>query len=251
MIETYFEEVKRGLDNIQSIEVERMALASEKIANAIEKNGIIHIFGCGHSHMLAEEAFYRAGGLAAINPILIEPLMLHEGAVKSSKLEKTNDYAREFIEKQNISQHDVMIVVSTSGRNPVPIDVALAAKEKGCFVLGISSLAYTHFTSRHKNGLYLSDVVDLVINNHVEVGDAVLKHEKVDIPFSPVSTIYNTTILNAIFAQAIAEIADHGGTPPIFLSGNIDNAEQHNIKQVDLYQSRIPLLVENLNVSVD
>lgn len=242
MIEAYFRQIKEGLDHILAFEKEKIEQASEKIAQTVEEDGVIHIFGCGHSHMMAEEVFYRSGGLAAVNPILVEPLMLHEGAVQSSRLERTNNYGLQIINKHNISQRDVVIVVSTSGRNPVPIDVALAAKEVGSFVLALTSFKYTTLASRHISGKHLLESVDLAINNHVEMGDAVMKHENVTVPFTPVSSIYNMTILNAIFAQAIAHIADRGGNPPVFLSGNIDHADEHNLKLIDLYKEKIPLL---------
>lgn len=248
MIHTYFQHVTEGFALIEQKEFERIKAASEQVARVVRGNGIIHIFGCGHSHMMAEEAFYRAGGLVPVNPILVEPLMLHEGAVRSSKLERTHAYGAEIAKNETISSDDMVFVVSTSGRNPVPIDFALTAKEKGCFVAALTSRQYAEIASRHPGGRHLSECADLVIDNHVDPGDAVLHHEKVRVPFMPVSTIYNAAILNAVFGQAVVQIADDGGSPPIFLSGNVDGSDAHNEKLIARYEDRIPLFKKNEEV---
>lgn len=88
MIEQYFDKVKDLLTMVENEEANVMKRASEKIAESLQNDKIIHLFGCGHSHLLTEEVYYRAGGLAPVHPILHEPLMLHEGAVKSSQIER-------------------------------------------------------------------------------------------------------------------------------------------------------------------
>lgn len=169
--------------------------------------------------------------------------MLHEGAVQSSQLERQNDYAVSFLKEQDFRSGDVVFVISTSGRNPVPVDVVLAAREKGAFVIGITSLEYSSSQpSRHKTGKHLFNSVDLVINNHSVSGDAILSYRNVDVPFGPTSTVVGATILNAVFAEAIKRMADAGFAPPIFLSGNIDGADAHNTQLIDNYRERISLL---------
>jgi uncharacterized phosphosugar-binding protein len=125
----------------------------------------------------------------------------------------------------------------------VPVDVAQAAKEKGAFVVGITSLEYSQSQpSRHKSGKHLFNSVDLVIDNYSVKGDAILSYEKVSVPFAPTSTVVGTVILNAIFAEAIKIMADQGFEPPIFLSGNIDGSDSHNERLVEKYRGRIELL---------
>lgn len=243
MLSSYFKQAQERLELVEKNEKQVMLAAAGKVAAAIQAGGIIQLFGCGHSHILTEEVFYRAGGLVPIKPILVEPLMLHEGAVQSSQLERQNDYAASFLQDQDFRPDDVVFVISTSGRNPVPVDVAAAAREKGAFVIGITSLAYSGSQpSRHKSGKYLFDSVDLVIDNHSVAGDAILSYEGVDVPFGPTSTVVGATILNAVFAEAIKKMADAGFPPPIFLSGNIDGADAHNTQLIDKYSGRIPLL---------
>lgn len=243
MLIHYFEKIQEKLKHVLEQEKKSMLVAAEKIATTIQSNGIIHLFGCGHSHMLTEEMFYRAGGLAPVKPVFIEELMLHKGAVKSSYLERQNDYAEKFIYNQDIQPQDLIIVISTSGLNPVPIDVAIHAKNLGAYVVGISSFYYVDGkASRHTSGKFLSQVVDLALNNHTTKGDAALTYEHSSTPFGPTSTIIGATMLNAIFAEAIKMMVNNGFHAPVFLSGNIDGADEHNQRLIEQYSDRIPLL---------
>ncbi|MDR6999809.1 SIS domain-containing protein [Neobacillus niacini] len=243
MLTQYFEKAKEKIQLVEKQEMEKLKQAAEKVAEAFQNGGIVQLFGCGHSHILAEEIFYRAGGLVPIKPILVESLMLHEGALRSSQLERQNDYAQEFLKDQDFLPEDVVFVISTSGRNPVPVDVAQEAKKKGAFVIGITSIEYSESQpSKHKSGKHLFNSVDLVIDNHSTKGDAALTYEKVSVPFGPTSTVVGAVILNAIFAESIKMMADQGFEPPVFLSGNIDGADDHNHRLVEKYRQRIPLL---------
>ncbi|MGD6959147.1 SIS domain-containing protein [Rossellomorea aquimaris] len=247
MISTYFEKIQEKLHVVHTEEAEKMAKLAQKISSSIQQDGIIQLFGCGHSHILGEEVFYRAGGLVPINPILIEPLMLHEGAVRSSQLERAKGFAGEFMNAQDIQPHDVVIVISTSGKNPVPIEVALHAKKCGAYVVSISSFDYVEKeTSRHPSGKFLSEVVDLAIDNHSVVGDAVLTDPRVSVPFSPSSTVIGAAVLNSVMAGAIENMVIDGFEPPIFLSGNVDGADDHNEGLIEKYRKRIPLLTKGL-----
>lgn len=243
MLETYFQKVQELLDRVHSQQSDKMRKAAEKVAEAIQKGGIVQLFGCGHSHLITEEVFYRAGGLVPVKPILHEPLMLHEGAVRSSRLERKNDYAKVFLADLEVREEDVCFVFSTSGRNPVPVDAAEYFKAKGAYVIGVTSIQYSSSQpSRHHSGKHLYEAVDLVIDNYSPVGDAVLTHERVKVPFAPTSTVVGATIINAIFAEAIQILAENEAEVPVFLSGNIDGADEHNQTLIKRYGQRIPLL---------
>ncbi|MFY4776461.1 SIS domain-containing protein [Metabacillus sp. RGM 3146] len=243
MLEAYIEEVGNKLKQLIERETDHLKKGASEVARSIKQGGIVQIFGCGHSHLLSEEVFYRAGGLVPVKPILIEPLMLHEGAVRSSLFERKNDYAAEFLEKEDFRDQDIVIVISTSGRNPVPVDVALHAKKKGAFVIAITSVETSKgFPSRHKSGKHLSDCADLLVDNLSVAGDAIMRHDKVPVPFTPTSTILGAAILNGLLSEAIVMMAEEGITPPIFLSGNVSNADHHNFQLIKKYENRIPLL---------
>jgi uncharacterized phosphosugar-binding protein len=243
LISAYFGEIHKLLEKVEKKERQTLQKAAKKVAETIQQGGIIHLFGCGHSHILTEEVYYRAGGLVPIHPILHEPLMLHEGAIQSSKLEKKNDYAETFMKDQDIQESDLVFVISTSGRNPVPIDVARIAKEKKkAYTIGITSIEYsTSERSRHKSGKYLFEVVDTIINNHAPIGDSLLSHEKVQVNFSPSSTTIGSAILNGVFAEAIVIMAESGFQPPVLLSGNMEGSEVHNTEIINKYKDRIQL----------
>jgi uncharacterized phosphosugar-binding protein len=138
----------------------------------------------------------------------------------------------------------VVIVVSTSGRNPVPIDVAQTAMSKGAFIIGITSPRYSDTqASRHRSGKYLFNSVDLVIDNHIDIGDALMEAEGIESSFGTGSTVIGTAIANGIMVEAVKEMKQNGFQPPIFKSGNVDGAEEHNRILIDKYKDRIPLLV--------
>lgn len=243
MLDLYFQKIKELLSIIEKDEKEKLKKAAQRIAKSIQNGGVVHVFGCGHSHMLAEELFYRAGGLAPINPILVEDLMLHKGAVRSSQFEKRNHFAEQFMDKIRIEPEDVMIVTSTSGRNPVPIDAAMIAREQGAFVIAITSPAYSGSqSSRHESGKYLFQATDLTIDNHIEVGDVLIKQDDSGVSFGSGSSVVGMAIINAMIVQAMEDMLKNGFIPPVFKSGNIDGAEEHNLELVKKYRDRIPML---------
>lgn len=243
LITQYFTQVQKYLHKIKEKESEMLDLAAKLIAHRIASGGIIYLFGCGHSHLLTEEVFYRAGGLAPVYPILVEDVMLHRGAMRSSQLERQADWIEEHLQGVEMSEQDVCIVISTSGVNPVPIDVAQFAKIQGAFTIGLTSTQYSQKgVSRHRSGLCLSQVVDLVIDNHVPPGDAVLKHERVPVSFGPISTVMGVTILHAILSQVTAILGNMEKEVPVFQSGNLPGTDQYNQDLVQMYLDRIPHL---------
>src|SRR5690625_2494615 len=240
MIGEYIDRIKKLLETVENREEVAMNQAAQKIADTIQNDGIIHLFGSGHSNILVNEVYYRAGGLVPVQPILHEPLMLHKGATQLALLERKNNYAIKFMKNKDIRPNDLVIVISTSGRNPVPIDVALISKNKGAYVIGMTSVAYSRSQqASHSSGQYLYQVVDLVIDNHASIGDAILSHDQVGERFSPSSTVIGSAILNAIFGKSITLMAKNNFKPPIFLSGNLERAEEHNQQLIAKYSDRL------------
>ncbi|WP_046176162.1 SIS domain-containing protein [Domibacillus indicus] len=242
----YLQYVRQAADMLVETaqkQTKKADIAAEWISGCVQKGGIIHVFGCGHSHMLAEELFYRAGGLACIRPILVEELMLHKGAVRSSMLERQNGRLAPYIEELDIRPEDVLIVVSTSGINPVPVDVALHGQKAGAKTIAITSEAYAkNARSRHTKKIKLHEAAGLVIDNGAPYGDALFTPEQCPAPFSPVSTVMGAALLNGIMASAIEKMMKSGFTPPVFLSGNRPDADEYNQSLIRQYQKRIPLL---------
>jgi uncharacterized phosphosugar-binding protein len=215
-----------------SFEIEQ---SSSLLADCFGNEGILHVFGCGHSHMIAEEVFYRAGGIVPIRPLFVEDLMLHKGALRSSDLEKDPLFAKAFLPSQPFQPNDVLLVVSTSGRNPVPIDVAQYGKKMGLRIMTISSHAYYTLSSRHSTGLHLSAAADIALDNLIPIGDVLIilyNHHSTN-STGPGSTIINTAILNQIIVKSVELLIKKGMEIPIFKSGNVDGSEEHNNEMIN------------------
>lgn len=239
MIE-YLEIVRDKLKEIEETERDKISLLAEKISETVEKDGLIYIFGCGHSHMAAEECFYRAGGLANVYPIFSEELMLHQGAVTSSRLERMNGRASGYLEKYNISKNDIFIAVSVSGINGVPVQAAQEANRRGAFTTGITSRAYDKETSRAEGGVHLYECCDLVIDNHCPKGDAGIRFGK--IACAPLSTIAVTAILESAVSEAVGKMVAQGIEPPVFVSGNVEGGAEKNLRLIKRYEKRVSCL---------
>jgi uncharacterized phosphosugar-binding protein len=219
----YFAELYRLLEKAERSQMDCIGQAGKVIADAIAQGGTLHVFGTGHSHMLAEELYVRAGGLTCVNAILEPCLMLHEDPVRAAELERQEGLAAEILAKQEMRAGDVLIVASNSGRNPVPIEMALLARERGLVVIALTSLAHSQaVASRHSSGRRLFEVADVVLDNGGEVGDAVLEVEGHPTRACPTSTVIGAAILNAVVAAAIEELLSTGFVPSILVSVNVD-----------------------------
>ena len=136
--------------NTQMIPIEASAAA---FAETLENGRNIFLFGTGHSHMLAEELFYRAGGLVNIRPVLDSALMLHESASRSTKMERLLGYAQILFDDYGMKAGDLIVIISNSGRNGVCVDLAQLAKEKGLKVIALTNLNHSKAAhSRHASG---------------------------------------------------------------------------------------------------
>lgn len=234
---TYFQEVQKLLQLVMEKEYVSMESASRVLIERLQNGGVLQLFGCGHSHLLAQEAFYRAGGLVPVRPIMIEPLTLHAGALTSSKNEKDPEIIQNYAHQFNFHDQDILMVISTSGRNNAPIDAALLAKEQGIPVMSLQSLAYKEQPSRHKSGKRLEDIVDLVLDTHVPVGDGLLN--RLGMQYGPASTVVGSMMLNTLLSQVIEKMADQMDVLPVFESTNVTTNQMHNDGMIAKYEGRI------------
>jgi uncharacterized phosphosugar-binding protein len=233
------------LDKLQKAFAQEKAIlqAAEWIADAMAGSGWIYCSGTGHSHMFAEELFYRAGGFARVIPILDPALMLHESATGSTELERQEGYAAQLLSNYPISEQDVFIISSNSGRNPVCIEMAQLAKNKGAKVIALTNLAHSQsVASRHSSGMKLYELADLCLDNFGEIGDAVIPFDGLEGRVGPTSTVVGTALLQAIVVQAVGLLLDKGVLPEVFISSNSDTGEAHNEALIHKYQKSIPFL---------
>jgi uncharacterized phosphosugar-binding protein len=236
-LQSYWKEINILLEKVAEQENENIVNASKLIAERIKKGGILQLFGCGHSHLLAQEAYYRAGGLVPVAPINIEPLMLHKGALTSSSNEKDPTLIGQYKDQVSFEPNDILIVISTSGRNPAPIDMAFLGKETGILVISLQSLSYRNQEGRHTSGKRLEEVVDIVLNTYVPVGDGLLSNK--GLQYGPGSTVVGAALLNALMCQVIEEISKESEELPVFKSANLSDSKFHNETMLKKYRNRI------------
>lgn len=224
---------------VESQERESIRQAAEWIADSIARDGLVHLFGCGHSHLLAEDFFYRAGGMVPVNPILETSVMLHEGAVKSSKIERMAGYAEHILDNYTVTPGEVIIVISNSGINSLPVEMAQAAKAKGLKVVALCSSAYYGDETRHPSGKRLRDIADLVIDNHMPHGDALVEIPSTSVKMASGSTVIGSVILNMVMTSVAEKLVERGIEPPVYVSGNIPGGFERNQAYIDKYRKRI------------
>ncbi|HWI65710.1 MAG TPA: SIS domain-containing protein, partial [Symbiobacteriaceae bacterium] len=197
MVEAYYATVNRTLSTVMATQAGAIEEAGRLGAEAILNGGLIHAFGTGHSHMIAEELFDRAGGLVLVNAILEPSLMLHEGVQRSSSLERLPGYAQRLLELEPLTAGDLLIVISNSGRNAAPVEAAMYARERGLKVAAITSVAHSKSQPpNHASGKKLYELADVVIDNCGIPGDAAL-----EVPGSPALVCATSTVAGAFIAQ--------------------------------------------------
>ena len=227
------------INAIRTTQREKIMIAARLAAQTMLEDGLIYVFGCGHSHMLAEELFYRAGGLAPVYPIFETAAMLHEGAAKSSQIERMSGYARHVINRYPIGPGDCLLIASTSGINPFCMEMAELARERGAKVIGISSFAYLEKPSRQKDGRHLPEYCDICLDNHVPVGDATITVCADGTKAGPVSTIATLAIANSIVLEACEVLRAKGVEPKGFRSGNCPGSDTYNAALLEEFMPRV------------
>ena len=215
--------------------------AKDLIAKAIEAKKNVFVFGCSHAGILAEEVYYRTGGLAVVNPIFFPGFMLNTRPITmTSSLERVPGLGKIILGQNHVGEGDVLLLHSVSGRNTVPVEMAIEAKAMGVHTICITNLEYSGVvTSRHPSGKRLFEVCDIVIDNCGEVGDAAIKLDGLPEKIGPTSTTVGTALLNAIVIEAVEQMIADGIVPPVFMSANIDGGDAHNARIFEEYKDNI------------
>jgi uncharacterized phosphosugar-binding protein len=210
--------------------------AAKVIADAIARGSMVHIMGTGgHSNMGVEEVLWRAGGIAAWNPILDPGTNLIHGAKRSNFIERTPGYAIGVMNAYSVGAKpgEVMIIINAYGINAMTIDTVLECKKRGVFTIAVTSESYCNVVplgakSRHPSGKNLYQEADLYINNHLPYGDAVMDVEGCPTAMGTTSTFCNCFVMNSLEIEIAKALSGMGITPPVFMSANLPEGDAFN-----------------------
>ncbi|MEV0317033.1 SIS domain-containing protein [Streptomyces sp. NPDC050658] len=230
------------LGRVRDEESGNVESAGVLLADAVEAGGRLFAFGAGHSSLAAQDVVYRAGGLALMNLLAVPGVVGVDvmPATLGSALERVDGLAGAVLDSSPARPGDVLVIISLSGRNALPVEMAMNARALGLKVIGVTSVAYAEETkSRHTSGTFLKDHCDVVIDSKIALGDAELSLEAVGAPFGPASSVVTNAIMQAMMATAVEALAGRGVEPPVLRSGNVDGGHEWNGRVFEEYGDRI------------
>lgn len=229
--EQYILEIKKLIERVEKTQLSNIRHAAKLIEDSIMRDRLVYVFGAGHSHLLAYECFNRAGGLVTMQAILDTGLDFGSGMRRQGGFERLPGYAKIVIQDYDIRPGDVMIVISNSGRNPAPVEMALEGKKRGATIIALTSLPHsTNVSSSDPSGKRLFEVANIVLDTGCVAGDALVKLEGLPPRVGPGSTVMGALILNAIVVQVAKNLLDRAEIPPVALSGNLVGGREYNEK---------------------
>ena len=237
----YYKIVSGMMEQVLNTQGEALAQAANRIADCIRERRNVFAFGPSHAGMFAEEMFYRAGGLAVINPLFHSGMMLNTRPVTAtSTIECLPGYARVILEESPLREGDLLLIHSVAARNPVVVEMALAAKEKGIGTVGIVNLDYaSQVSSRDPSGKMMQDVCDIVIDTCGCYGDACVQLEGMAQKVAPASTPISTFIANVLAIKTCERLLEQGVEPPVFQSANVDGGKEYNAELLRRWGAQI------------
>lgn len=240
IIPDYFDKLIAHLSHLRDSQAQAMAQAVQMIVQVAKADKRVFVFGTGHSHMLAEEVHYRAGGLAITVPVLSALTMLHEGAYSSTRFERISGMVQPLLERYGIGAGDVLIVVSNSGVNAAPVEAVRFGREAGAHVIALTSVVYSQAAASGR--VRLADLADIVLDNEIPAGDAMMQLPNSEMKAGAISTAVGATMLNAIFTAVAAELSAQGDDVPVYRSANMPGAASINENLVCKFKARNPHL---------
>ncbi|MFD8304339.1 SIS domain-containing protein [Streptomyces sp. NPDC059690] len=230
------------LKRVRDEQTESITAAGTLLADTVADGGRLFAFGAGHSSLPAQDVVYRAGGLALMNLLVVPGVVGVDvmPATLGSALERVDGLASAVLGTSPLRAGDALVIISLSGRNALPVEMAMNARALGVRVIGVTSVAYaTETRSRHASGTYLKDHCDIVLDSKIAIGDATLALDTVPAPFAPASTVVTSAIMQAVMATAAGSLADRGIEPPLLRSGNVDGGHEWNGRVMKEYGDRI------------
>ena len=244
----YWNFIQQNIEKVNKEQTENIKKAASLMADAIESDKLINVYGGGgHTTLCMGEMFFRAGGLANINPLMETGLSVFNQALKYLEFERTVNYGAAIIKYYNLQKDDLLIIFHNIGINPATIDAAQEAKKRGVKIIAVSSsiwqneMSKDHFI-RHPNKKNLFDYADICIDDYNPVGDAVVNVEGFDTPIAPVSNIVDFYIAHLLEIFTVEECVKRGIVPPCWTSANTPLGDEKNKKLLDKYLNRVKML---------
>jgi uncharacterized phosphosugar-binding protein len=245
LVDDYFSKIGGLVETIKTTQTGAIKKAAEEIAGRLERGGLLFVFGSGHSHVIAEELYARAGGLIQVKTIMPHELTIDLDMDKSTLMERTDGLAEIVYATTKIRKNDVLLLVSNSGRNAVPVQMALGAKERGIFTIALTNLNHSKsVSSRDKSGKKLYELCDLTLDTCGPRGDALIQPPGKSYSVAPVSTIVGAVIMEALVCAVVETMLSHGVEPPIYQSANIDGNDDVNRQAREALKAKFPELRE-------
>ncbi|MHB1654251.1 MAG: sugar isomerase domain-containing protein [Desulfitobacteriaceae bacterium] len=244
----YLNKIFEHLQKIHDEEADAIRKAARMLADHIKKDKLVYVYGPGgHSNLGSQEIFFRAGGLMHVSAILDEGTLLSGGALRSMAMERTPGYGRIVIGDYELKEGDLLIIVNAYGINAATIDAAQEAKRRGVETIAVTSVLHALETpkdhpARHPSKANLADLVDVVLDCKVNVGDAVVEIEGLDQKVAAMSTFANAFVLNSLVAETVELLVKEGIAPPIWMSGNATGGDEANARFIERFKGRIKKL---------
>lgn len=236
----YLADLTQRMARLLSENATQIAAAADAVERTARADGLVYLFGTGHSHILAEEAHYRAGGLALAVPILSATTMVHEGALASTAFERIPGVVAPIFDRYPMDGKDVLVIFSNSGVNTAIVEAAQIGKARGATIIAVTSQTYSKQAAQGRTRL--ADIADIVLDNGAPPGDATLNVPGSELKVGPVSTSIGAALINAIFVEVAARLQMSGADAPIYLSANMPGAKEVNAKLIARYRPRNPHL---------
>ena len=241
----YLTNVTGKIEAIEKSQADNLRRAGVMIADAYEQDRLIHVYGGGgHTVMMVCEMFFRAGGLANVNPVYGHDISPICQASKYIQIERQTGYGACLIRYYDVKADDLLMIFHNIGYNPCTIDAAEEAKGRGARIIAVSSSEWQRKLPRdhhirHPNKKHLFEYADLAIDDANPYGDADFYVEGFDVPIAPTSTMVDAYIAHRMVIEAVAEMKRRGLEPPIFRSANLPGGDDFNAKLLARYKPRV------------
>jgi len=245
IVDRYYDSIVSILDHVRMDEADRIEKAAGLLADTVQADGLINVFGVGgHSAMAGMEVFYRAGGLARVNPLFPVGMNVIESRPTMSRLHGTAKYILDYY---NLKAGDVLALVNFYGMSIPAVECAMESVERGIRLITVNSHAFPaavpkDFKWRHESGKTVTDFAEVALDNHVPVPDALLDVEGLAQKVAASGTLATCFLLNALMARTVEMLVQRGDDPDIWISYHVPEGDDHNRLLVEKYRGRIPHL---------